>query len=106
MLYVKLVLLILMCGSFVSLLNSPSIHHSDEHHTPPSGLSVSGVSYEPGDSGYVSNLMIDWPKIAKAVQGVVRKKDGGARAALLNFDDNEVHQRRTVLTRTVATVVC
>ncbi|KAL5212128.1 hypothetical protein ABZP36_022975 [Zizania latifolia] len=105
MLYVKLVLLILMCGSFVSLLNSPSIHHNDEHHTQSSGVSVSGVSYEPGDSGYVSNLMIDWPKIAKAVQGVVRKEDGGARVALLNFDDDEVHQWRTVLPRTVATVV-
>jgi len=31
-LYVKLVLVLLMCGSFMGLLNSPSIHLADEHH--------------------------------------------------------------------------
>ncbi|KAL5208630.1 hypothetical protein ABZP36_033065 [Zizania latifolia] len=104
MLYVKLVLLILMCGSFVSLLHSPSIHRNDEHHSQSSG--VPRVSYEPGDVGYVSNLMIDWPKITNAVRGVVREEDDGdAKVALLNFDDDEVHQWRTVLPRTVATAV-
>lgn len=31
-LYVKLVLVLLMCGSFMGLLNSPSIHLADERH--------------------------------------------------------------------------
>jgi hypothetical protein len=32
MFYVKLVLLVLMCGSFMGLLHSPSIHHGDDEH--------------------------------------------------------------------------
>ncbi|KAG8058999.1 hypothetical protein GUJ93_ZPchr0002g26318 [Zizania palustris] len=103
-LYVKLVLLILMCASFLSLLNSPSIHHNDEHHTQSSA--VSRGSYEPGDFGYVSSLMVDWPKISNAVRGVVREEDDGdAKVALLNFDDDEIHQWRTMLPWTVATAV-
>ncbi|KAF0932171.1 hypothetical protein E2562_008702 [Oryza meyeriana var. granulata] len=104
MLYVKLVLLILTCGCFVSLLNSPSIHHDDEQHTQ-SSVGLSTVSYE--GSGYVSDVTVDWPKISKAVQQVAGAEDGGGarRVALLNFDDDEVHQWRTVLPRTVATPV-
>lgn len=30
--YVKLVLVLLMCGSFMGLLHSPSIQLADEHH--------------------------------------------------------------------------
>ncbi|XP_040377160.1 UDP-glucuronate:xylan alpha-glucuronosyltransferase 1 [Oryza brachyantha] len=97
MLYVKLVLLILMCGSFVSLLNSPSIHHDDEH------LSLSSAV---ADSRYVSDVTVDWPKISKAVQQVAGAGDGGgARVALLNFDDEEVYQWRTVLPRAAVTSV-
>uniref|UniRef100_A0A0E0CLY3 Hexosyltransferase n=1 Tax=Oryza meridionalis TaxID=40149 RepID=A0A0E0CLY3_9ORYZ len=108
MLYVKLVLLILMCGSFVSLLNSPSIHHNDDHHTQ-SSAGAPRVSCEPDDSRYVSDVTVDWPKISKAMQLVAGAEDGGgggggARVALLNFDDDEVQQWRTALPRTAATV--
>lgn len=33
MLYVKLVLLILLCGSFMGLLHSPSIHHGGDQRS-------------------------------------------------------------------------
>uniref|UniRef100_A0A0D9VH26 Hexosyltransferase n=1 Tax=Leersia perrieri TaxID=77586 RepID=A0A0D9VH26_9ORYZ len=106
MLYVKLVLVILMCGSLVSLLNSPSINHDDEHHTQ-STAGVSRTSYDPGDVSYVSEVTLDWPKISKAVQHATGASEdgGGARVALLNFDDDEVNQWRTVLPRTAATSV-
>ncbi|BAS79213.1 Os02g0556000 [Oryza sativa Japonica Group] len=104
MLYVKLVLIILMCGSFVSLLNSPSIHHNDDHHTE-SSAGVPRVSYEPDDTRYVSDVTVDWPKISKAMQLVAgAEHGGGARVALLNFDDGEVQQWRTALPQTAAAV--
>lgn len=105
MFYVKLVLLILMCGSFMGLLHSPSIHHGDNEHgtqSPEASKLVwtSNAADEP-DSGYASNVRIDWSRISMTVQQVAREGDG-LRVGLLNFDGEEMDQWRTLLPRTAA----
>ncbi|KAM0860529.1 hypothetical protein ACQ4PT_046503 [Festuca glaucescens] len=105
MFYVKLVLLVLMCGSFMGLLHSPSIHHDDEEHNTQSPevskvMWTSNATGEP-DSGYASNVRIDWSRISMAVQQVAREGDG-LRVGLLNFYGEEMDQWRTVLPRTAA----
>ncbi|KAM0852400.1 hypothetical protein ACQ4PT_051782 [Festuca glaucescens] len=102
MFYVKLVLLVLMCGSFMGLLHSPSIHHDDDQHSTQSP-EVSKVMWtsnatDETDSGYASNVRIDWSRISMAVQQVAR--GDGLRVGLLNFDGEEMDQWRTVLPRT------
>lgn len=63
------------------------------------------MSYEPDDTRYVSDVTVDWPKISKAMQLVAgAEHGGGARVALLNFDDGEVQQWRTALPQTAAAV--
>jgi hypothetical protein len=51
------------------------------------------------DSGYVSNVRIDWSRISTAVQQVAGAEDQ-LRVGLLNFDGEEMDQWRTVLPRT------
>ncbi|KQJ99881.1 putative UDP-glucuronate:xylan alpha-glucuronosyltransferase 3 isoform X1 [Brachypodium distachyon] len=115
MLYVKLVLILLMCASFMGLLHSPSIRHGhgdDQHSTMSPEVSRQGSlapadADEPADSGgYASSLRIDWSLISKAVQeAAARGVEGGGhglRVGLLNFDGDEVEQWRTVLPESAA----
>ncbi|KAF8693425.1 hypothetical protein HU200_038819 [Digitaria exilis] len=102
MLYVKLVLVLLMCGSFMGLLHSPSIHLADEHHHTQSQVSKASWMSHPDEpnSGYSSSLKIDWSHIEAAVKEVSPAEDGRGgvlRVALLNFDDGEVEQWRARL---------
>ncbi|XP_062219318.1 putative UDP-glucuronate:xylan alpha-glucuronosyltransferase 3 isoform X2 [Phragmites australis] len=105
LLYVKLVLVLLMCGSFMGLLHSPSIHLADEHHhTQPEASKASWMSHpDAPNSGYASSLKIDWSHVEAAVKEVARAEDGsGARVALLNFGDDEVGEWRARLPHTAA----
>ncbi|KAL6634166.1 hypothetical protein ACP70R_026837 [Stipagrostis hirtigluma subsp. patula] len=109
MLYVKLVLVLLMCGSFMGLLHSPSIHLAHEHqHSQPDKVSRASWMSHPDapNSGYASSLEINWSQIETAVKKVAGAEDGSAiRVALLNFDDGEVEKWRTRLPHTAASVV-
>lgn len=88
MLYVKLVLLILMCGSIMGLLHSPSIHHGDNHRRSTQSPEMSTAmrttsgADEP-DSGYTSDLRVDWSRVSMTVQQVAREGDGGLRVGIL-----------------------
>ncbi|VAI13525.1 unnamed protein product [Triticum turgidum subsp. durum] len=100
MLYVKLVLLILMCGSFMGLLHSPSIHHGgDQRSTQSPEMSTVMRTSDAGepDSGYTSDLRVDWSSVSMAVQRVAREGDGGLRVGILNFDGDEMDQWRALL---------
>ncbi|CAN6278844.1 unnamed protein product [Urochloa humidicola] len=115
MLYVKLVLVLLMCGSFMGLLHSPSIHLADEqHHTQTAEVSKDSWMSHPDapNSGYASSLKIEWSHIESAVGQVAPPAEGGGgggglrlRVALLNFDAGEVEQWRARLPRTDASTV-
>ncbi|CAL5021468.1 unnamed protein product [Urochloa decumbens] len=111
MLYVKLVLVLLMCGSFMGLLHSPSIHLADEHHhTKAAQVSKASWMSHPDapNAGYASTLKIDWSQIESAVGHVAAPAEGsggGLRVALLNFDAGEVEQWRARLPHTDATTV-
>lgn len=109
MLYVKLVLVLLMCGSFMGLLNSPSIHLAvEQHHTQPEASKASWMSHpDAPNSGYASSLKIDWSQIETAVKLQVAPAEdgGGLRVALLNFDAGEVEEWRARLPQTEASTV-
>ncbi|XP_047077041.1 UDP-glucuronate:xylan alpha-glucuronosyltransferase 1-like [Lolium rigidum] len=107
MFYVKLVLLVLMCGSFMGLLHSPSIHHGDDENntqSPEASKLMWTSNADQKDSGYVSNVRIDWSRISMAVQEVSRAEDQ-LRVGLLNFDGVEMDQWRTLLPRNAAVSV-
>lgn len=111
-LYVKLVLVLLMCGSFMGLLNSPSIHLADEHHhtTQPEASKASWMSHpDAANSGYASSLSIDWSQIETAAKHFAPAAGGSGgtrtRVALLNFDDGEVEEWKARMPHTDASAV-
>ncbi|TVU29697.1 hypothetical protein EJB05_21276 [Eragrostis curvula] len=107
MLYVKLALVLLMCGSFMGLLHSPSIRLADEQHQTQSDAPQASWMSHPDapNSGYASSLQIEWSQITKAMQAVGGAEDGRTRVALLNFDDDEVEEWRARLPHTDASPV-
>ncbi|KAJ1279509.1 hypothetical protein BS78_04G162000 [Paspalum vaginatum] len=109
MLYVKLVLVLLMCGSFMGLLHSPSIHLADEHHsTQPEVVARPSWMSHPDapNAGYASSLEIDWSQIEAAVKAAAPPAGGGgARVALLNFDEEEVEEWKARVPGTEASAV-
>ncbi|KAK3154360.1 hypothetical protein QOZ80_2BG0189510 [Eleusine coracana subsp. coracana] len=103
LLYVKLVLVLLMCGSFMGLLHSPSIRLAgdEQQNIQPVASEASWMSHpDPPNSGYASSLQIVWSDIESAVKEVGRAED--TRVALLNFADDEVEEWKARLPHTQA----
>ncbi|XP_073003987.1 UDP-glucuronate:xylan alpha-glucuronosyltransferase 1-like [Typha latifolia] len=88
--FLKLVLIIITCGTFLTFFHSPAVHND---HFTYSGSRSSFVNMgwiwdnvRP-DSGYISYLKIDWTKISKAIEKI--DNQGSLKIGLLNFNAEE-----------------
>ncbi|KAJ4790356.1 Hexosyltransferase [Rhynchospora pubera] len=95
----KLILVFTTCGSFMTLLNSPSISNGEVlMHSGRSRFVHMGWLWgsDQPDSGYTSYLKMDWRKISKAVDklGIPREN---LNVGLLNFNQKEFNQSQTLL---------
>lgn len=79
----KLVLVIIICGTFISLLLSPALYESDIQ----SGYNRSRLI---ADSRYISHLAVDWPQVCKIVGQLSDGVKGPLQIGLLNFNSNEI----------------
>ncbi|GMN32957.1 hypothetical protein TIFTF001_003879 [Ficus carica] len=88
----RLVLLVIVSGTFVTLIYSPDIYNNN--HPPHSASRQSFVErwiWGGSDPRYVSDLDVDWDDVSKLVKKVnLRSEYQGI--GLLNFNDSEINQ--------------
>lgn len=88
----KLVLVVLVCGTVVTLFNSPTLYHSEQQVPASSRAKAVGrwMREKPVvDPRYVSHLDVNWDQISKTVAKLV-KKHVCKGVGLLNFDEKEL----------------
>ncbi|XP_010664886.1 putative UDP-glucuronate:xylan alpha-glucuronosyltransferase 3 isoform X1 [Vitis vinifera] len=85
----KLVLVIIICGTFVTLLHSPAVHNTDG---PSDSLSrksfVDRWIRDADDPRYTSSLQINWDQISKVIEKLDDRNEYQG-VGLLNFNDKE-----------------
>lgn len=87
----KLVLVIIICGTFVTLLHSPAVHNTDG---PSDSLSRKSfvdrwIRESPADDPrYTSSLQINWDQISKVIEKLDDRNEYQG-VGLLNFNDKE-----------------
>ncbi|KAL5992976.1 UDP-glucuronate:xylan alpha-glucuronosyltransferase 1 [Asimina triloba] len=86
----KLILVVIVCGTFMTILYSPGEH--DRQHFSPSSLRSRSISlgWIAADSRYISNVEIDWDQTFKIIEQLNSTKRGQLQIGLLNFDRGEI----------------
>ncbi|KAJ4838253.1 UDP-glucuronate:xylan alpha-glucuronosyltransferase 1 [Turnera subulata] len=85
----KLVLVIIICGTLLTLLHSPDVDHLS--HSSSRQNFVNRWIWGGSDPRYLSDLNVNWDDAMKAVEKLGEKNDYQA-IGLLNFNQNEVNQ--------------
>uniref|UniRef100_A0A1D1XVH3 Hexosyltransferase n=2 Tax=Anthurium amnicola TaxID=1678845 RepID=A0A1D1XVH3_9ARAE len=104
----KLIFVIIVCGTFLTLLLSPAINQNEHHFNYGTRSRFVGVGWiwerATVDPRYVSHLDVDWAKVSKVVE-----KLGGRRrhlkVGLLNFNITEINNWQQLLPRSESHVV-
>ncbi|KAK2656139.1 hypothetical protein Ddye_009191 [Dipteronia dyeriana] len=87
----KLVLVIIICGTFVTLLYSPEVYNN--HHLSHSNSKQNFVNrwiWGGTDPRYVSDIDINWDDIMKVIEKLSKQNDYQG-IGILNFNKNEVN---------------
>ncbi|KAJ4964821.1 hypothetical protein NE237_016670 [Protea cynaroides] len=95
----KLLLVLIVCGTFLTLLLSPAIYSVDHLSNPGSRASiVERWMWERhiADPRYVSHIHVNWDQISKTIAGIAGK-NGFQGIGLLNFNDSEFDHWKQLL---------
>ncbi|KAL6504117.1 hypothetical protein OROGR_026040 [Orobanche gracilis] len=95
----KLVMLIIIIGAFLTFLCSPSIHETDHISTSHSrsGLEDKRVKDKTGkDKSYLSHIDINWDEVSSAIEKL-SDRDEYKGIGLLNFDEREIIEWKQLL---------
>ncbi|GAB4847729.1 UDP-glucuronate:xylan alpha-glucuronosyltransferase 1 [Ancistrocladus abbreviatus] len=86
----KLVLAVILCGTFFTLLNSPPIYNHKPYfpHTVSRPNIVKRWIWGGPDLRYASNLEMNWNEIAKVIREL--NENGYHAIGLLNFNESEI----------------
>ncbi|MQL85970.1 hypothetical protein Taro_018497 [Colocasia esculenta] len=104
----KLIFIIIVCGTFLTLLFSPAINQNEHHLSYGSRSRFVDVGWiwerTAVDSRYVTHLDVDWTNVSKAIE-----KLGGRRkhlkVGLLNFNVTETNNWQQLLPRSETHVI-
>ncbi|XP_026393232.1 putative UDP-glucuronate:xylan alpha-glucuronosyltransferase 3 [Papaver somniferum] len=86
----KLVLLIIVCGTFLTLLHSPTVSHN-EQDSRPSFVDRWLWERPSADARYISDLDINWVDISESLSKLTEGQD---KIGLLNFNESEIGRWR------------
>ncbi|KAI3958753.1 hypothetical protein MKX01_023429 [Papaver californicum] len=86
----KLVLLIIICGTFLTLLHSPMVSNNDQD-SRPSFVDRWLWERPAADARYISDLDINWVDISETLSKLTVGQD---RIGLLNFNESEIGRWR------------
>ncbi|CAL9131727.1 unnamed protein product [Musa textilis] len=87
----KLVLIIIVCGTFLTLLHPPAAYHNEQSLHAGSRFMDVGRIWDKSkpDSRYLSNSNVDWARILKCAE-VMDSSKGNMKIGLLNFNISEI----------------
>lgn len=86
----KLVLLIIICGTFLTLLHSPTVSHN-EQDSRPSFVDRWLWERPAADARYMSDLEINWVDVSETLSKLTEGQDS---IGLLNFNESEIGRWR------------
>ncbi|XP_068647484.1 putative UDP-glucuronate:xylan alpha-glucuronosyltransferase 3 [Aristolochia californica] len=106
----KLVLVIIVCGTFLMLLLSPTSYQNEQifRSSSRSRLVDIGWIWERAvgtDLRYVSDSEIDWTKIKDIVKQLFEGKQRNLKIGLLNFNGSEINRWRQLIQDAESVVV-
>ncbi|XP_020082354.1 UDP-glucuronate:xylan alpha-glucuronosyltransferase 1-like [Ananas comosus] len=104
--FLRFVLVVLTCGFFLMLMHSPTVHYKEHFMYTSSRFVTVGWMWNPEkpDTGYKSNLIIDWSQISKAI-GKLNSQKVDLKTGLLNFNKEEINTWQSILPHTDVSVV-
>ncbi|OVA01512.1 Glycosyl transferase [Macleaya cordata] len=88
----KLVLVIIICGTFLTLLHSPTLYNNEQptySDSRPSFVDRWLWDRPVADPRYVSHLDVNWVEISKTFQKLTERHQ---RIGLLNFNESEINR--------------
>lgn len=91
--YLRLALILIFCGTLVTLLYSPAVDSSSSHLRPRSRFGEVGWLWERSfiDERYVAVEEVDWSQVSKYLVSS-NKSEKKLTVGLLNFDEDEVQK--------------
>ncbi|XP_058097303.1 putative UDP-glucuronate:xylan alpha-glucuronosyltransferase 3 isoform X2 [Magnolia sinica] len=96
----KLVLVIIICGTFLTVLHSPT-YENDRLTNPLSQSRFVDVGWlwerALADSRYASHVDVNWAQISKIVNQLADNKNGQLEIGLLNFNGSEINHWQQVV---------
>ncbi|KAH9605653.1 hypothetical protein KSS87_013575 [Heliosperma pusillum] len=95
----KLVLIVIVIGTFLTLFYSPSLHHTEDLSSSSYRMSIVDRWMGDGkltDIRYVSNLAIDWNHISEVMEKLTDRNEYKA-VGLLNFQDDDIETWKEML---------
>ncbi|KAK9230323.1 hypothetical protein WN944_023290 [Citrus x changshan-huyou] len=93
----KLVLVIIICGTFLTLMYSPEVYNNNHlSHTSSRPNFVKRWIWGGSDSRYVSGLDVNWDDVMKVIEKLSEQNDYQG-IGLLNFNKSEVNQWKQLI---------
>ncbi|KAL4644037.1 hypothetical protein ACB092_02G134300 [Castanea dentata] len=93
----KFVLLIIVSGTFITLLYSPEVYNNNQPvHAGSRPSFVNSWIWGGSDPRYISNLDIDWDDIMKVLEKVTDNNENQG-IGLLNFNENEINHWKQLI---------
>lgn len=95
----KLILIVILIGTILTLLHSPSLQHTENKSNSSSQMSIVGKwrgNSHVVDERYVADLAIDWNHASEVMDTLIDKDDYKA-IGLLNFKVNELDSWQEML---------
>lgn len=94
LLSLKLVLILIICGTIFTLMHSPAVDSNSTHLRTRSRFAEVGWPWgrKIVDERYLSLDVVEWSRVSKVLRNLSHKSNEKLKVGLLNFDEDEVQK--------------